>query len=109
MANRKDLYYLSNAYGTMIFNMNEDIYQGTDGNIYIGSCEQEVFGTSDAAEGYAEEIAEDVSDIKNYFKAYDAISKRTDQGDYKLVDREDFINKAVAVYEDLARENDKDM
>ena len=103
----KDLYHVSNAWGTMVFDLDEDVYPGVDGNIYIGGCEQEVYGTSKAAEGYAEEVVESASDIRNYFKGYDTITRRTDHGDYRLIDKEEFLSKVIAVYEDLAKETEK--
>ena len=105
----KDLYHVSNAWETMVFDLDEDIYHGIDGNIYIGSCGQEVYGTSEAAEGYAEELVESVSDIRNYFKGYDTITRRTDQGDYKPVDKEEFLSKVITAYEDLVKETEKDL
>lgn len=94
-------YYLSNAYGSMIFNPAEDLYEGSDGKIYIGACESAVYGTSKAAEGYDEEPVDSFDDVKDYFKPFDIISRKTDQCDYKVVDKEQFFEMLQDRYNEI--------
>ncbi len=94
-------YYLSNASGSRIFNPDVDLYEGVDGNIYIASCESDVYGTPKAAEGYDEEKVGSFSEVQAYFKSFDSISRRTDQHDYKEVNREDFFVLLQDRFEEL--------
>ena len=84
-----------------VFCPEEDLYLGTDGLIHIGACEEEVFGTGDACEGYYEDNVNSESDIKNFFKNVASIetydSKKT------VIDKDNLIDNLILKYRDLVR------
>ena len=103
--NTDSLYSLSTAWGCNVFDIEDDIYFGRDHKIHIGSCEEEVFGTSKACEGYDERNVDSFDDIVKYMDMFDGISHYNTNPFTlsKEVNREEFYGLLKKKYEEVCR------
>lgn len=97
--NNEKIYYVSSATENLIFDMDESVYVYGD-DVCIGMCDKDLYGTKYACEGYWEEAVGNREDIENIFKVYD-IYKRTDQHEFKLVDKDKFIDMVYEKYKQM--------